>query len=214
MFEKVFGGPLVQLVEHDNGRLVFRSKRSLKLEKEITLKVAGQLGKPAKVKAEILTCRALDSGGFVGTARIGEPAHQRELSRLGTYSLSQEPGLRQSQRTARVMDVRYGKGQATTVDISSGGLQIESNAKMEQDEVSLLKLTPDLSCEARVAWVKDNRAGLEFWKLDDATRILLSHFAAGRAVPSKTKPKDIKPAPVKAKPRLDLIGSPDYDSLD
>ena len=213
MFGKVFGGPLVQLVEHDRERLVFRSKRKLKVGQDTYLKVAGQLGKPAKIKGEITACRALTGGGFVCTAKVSELCHQRELGRLGPYSVASETGLRQSVRHPRTLPIKWGNADATSIDVSSGGLQIESNAPLTQDEISKLILNSELSCEARVAWVKDNRAGLEFWEVDDATKILLSRFASGRAAPGAAKPK-IEPAPMKSLDKLKLMGAPSYDSMD
>lgn len=204
MFEKVFGGPVVQLVEQRQEQLVFQAKRKLKVGQDQAFKVAGQSGKPAKVRGLVTSLRALSSGGFLATAQIKDLAHQRELNRLGAYSSKPAPGARQEPRQNRRITVETSKMVLTTVDVSSGGMQVVSDGGLTPGEVLKLHLMPNLSCDARVAWCAEGRAGLSFCETDDATKLLVSHFASGRAVPSAQK--SVK--------RTNFVPPPSYQALD
>lgn len=206
MLAKVFGGPLVQLLEHHQNTLVFRAKRAPKLDKEIPLRVSGIHNKPAKIKAVVTSCRPLEPDGFVCTATVKQPSHQRELGRLGLFSVTSHSGLRQSKRIPRRIDIVSGQFRGTSVDISSGGIQVQTSAVLVAGQILTLNLMPGLACGAKVAWVSEGRAGLEFCEVDDATKLLLDHFASGRAMPT------VKKSDTEKKERK-VFAPPSYESL-
>lgn len=205
MFGKLFGGVTVQLVEHQSGRLVFRSKSDLTIGQTMSLKVAGQNGKPAKIKAAVTGSRVLEDGGILCTASVEDTSHQRELSRLNAYSAGPGSGIRRSPRVLRRLNVDCIDFMATSVDISSGGIQLQTTEVLRAGQMLNLKLSPGLGCQARVAWIRGDKAGLEFWEVDEATGLLMSRFVSGRAIPTAIKPV---PSP---KSRLALITPPSYD---
>jgi PilZ domain len=203
MFGKVFGGPIVQLVEYHDGQLLYRAKREPKTGPSQPIRVAGQLGKPAKIKISVQSTRPLDTGGFACTGSVTDAGHQRELSRLRSYTLTPEPGMRRHPRSARRVDIDCTDLRATSIDISTGGMQVETQMTLTPGATLKLQLMPGLGCQARVAWVQGQRAGLEFWETDDATKLLLSRFASGRMIPTASKPTK----------RNKTVAPPDYESL-
>lgn len=203
MFGKVFGGPIVQLVEYHDGVLLFRGKKNFKSGSDHYFRVAGASGKPAKVKATVTAARPLDNGGYLTSGQVTDSAQQRELSRLRAYSDNTEAGMRQYPRTRRKVDIVCTDLTATSIDISTGGMQVETKMSLTPGQMLKLQLIPGLGCQSRVAWVQGQRAGLEFRDTDDATKLLLSRFAEGRIIPTAQKR-----APSK------LVAPPDYKSFD
>lgn len=205
MFNKVLGGPLVQLIEQHGDSLVFKAKKQPKLDTEIPLRVEGQLKKALKVKATVESCRALEEGGYLCSARVAAPAQQRELAQLGAHTSSGGLGLRRDRRIPRRVKISSGEESATTIDISPSGVQIESAMALGPEQTLRLSLMPGLNVVARVAWAQGSRAGLEFSEVDEATRLLLSHFASGRAIPHS---RESKPG-FQSK----VVAPPSYESL-
>lgn len=205
MLNMVLGGPLVQLIEHNGDSLVFISKKEPKKGTEIALRVEGQTKKALKIKATVDTCRPLQTGGYLCSARVPVPALQRELAQLGAHSSSHGLGLRRDRRIPRRVKISSGEQTATTIDISASGVQIESSLALGPDQTLRLSLMPGLNVVARVAWASGRRAGLEFSEVDEATRLLLSHFASGRAIPNSKENK----VGFQSK----LVAPPSYESL-
>ena len=203
MFAKLFGGPVVQLVEYENGRLLFRSKKPFESGQLQDLKVAGREGKPARIKAVLKACRPIEDGGYACSAGVDDPGYQRELSRLSAYSQRPQPGLRQWVRKPRQLDIESPDFQATSIDISAGGMQVRTASQLSTRQTLRIVLAPGLNCTAKVAWVRGERAGLEFCQEDSVTQMLLERFASGRACCSTTD---------KNKPALDVIAPPSYQS--
>lgn len=205
MFGKIFGGPTVQLIEYQGGNLLFRSKKEFTPGQEIDLKVAGQGGKPARVRGIINSCRPIASGGFACTARIEDLAHHRELARLEAFSSNVDPDLRQHPRKPREVEIDCPDLKATTVDVSPGGVQVRTQTPLRVSQVLRLHLMPGLTCQAKVTWTSGERAGLEFCIEDDhATQVLLERFASGRIIPTADQPAAAKKT---------VVPPPDYESM-
>ena len=200
MLESVFGGPVVQLVEYSEGKLLYRAKRSPKVGSLQKLRVAGLTGKPVKVKADVTSIRALEGGGFLGLASVPNTEHRSVLAPL--QGINRAPDMRRHPRVARRVDIRCTELVATSVDISTGGMQVETGMELATGQTLWLTLIPGLRCKARVAWVQGVRAGLEFRDVDDATELLLSRFAEGRVIPTVKK----------STARLKYAAPPDYES--
>lgn len=203
MFAKIFGGPVVQLVEYENGQLLFRSKKPFQTGQLQDLKVAGRQAKPAKIKAVLKACRPIETGGYACSANVADPGYQRELSRLSAYSETPQPGLRQWVRKARHLEIESPDFKATSIDISAGGMQVRTATDLSTRQTLRINLAPGLNCKAKVAWVRGERAGLEFCQEDAVTQMLLERFASGRASCSTT---DL------AKPAGKVIAPPSYQS--
>lgn len=203
MFGKVFGGPVVQLVEYESGRVVFKSKKEFTIGCRVSVRVAGRLGKPAKVQGVLEACRPLECGGYACLATVEDQGHCRELDRLSNYRETPEPGLRQSVRHLREIPIEGPDFQATTIDVSAGGLQLATAGSLVVGQTLSLTLTPGLTCRARVAWIGPGRAGVEFIEIDAVTKMLLERFACGRAVHCSSL------SGTSASP-LSLITPPDY----
>ncbi|HIB68475.1 MAG TPA: PilZ domain-containing protein [Phycisphaerales bacterium] len=203
MFDKFMGGQLVQMVEYRQGDLLYRAKKATPIGPDQALRVAGLNGKKTKVVAAVTCARPLEGGDFLCVAQVHDLAQQRELSKLCPASANPDSKLRQHPRNERKVEITCNDRAATSIDISEGGLQVETEDHLEEGQVLSLKLMEGLTCQARVAWVKGTRAGLEFQEVDDATKILLTRFASGRIIPTASKPPK----------RLKVIAPPDYHSL-
>jgi len=206
MLGKIFGGTAVQLLDYQGGNLLFRSKKKLTPNTTVDLKVAGRGGKPARVKGALESCRPIASGGFACTARIDDLDHHRVLSRLEPFSAEVDPDIRQHPRTPREVPIDCPDLKGTTVDVSAGGVQVDTKTPLTVSQVLRLPLMPGLTCRAKVTWVQGQRAGLEFCIEDDAaTKVLLERFASGRVIPTAEKP------PTAGKKTV--VPPPDYESI-
>lgn len=201
MLERLFGGPTVQLVEYESGQLLFKIKKVPALGVSSAFKVVGLTGKVAKIKALVKSVRPLDTGDFLTMAEVVDPTAKNLLAPL--RGINSGPGLRQYPRASRQVDIHCRDLVARSVDISTGGMQVETAMKLEPGQSLHLQLIPGLSCGARVAWVQGQRAGLEFRDTDDATKLLLTRFAEGRVIPTAQKTPD----------RMKKAAPPDYRSM-
>lgn len=201
MLDRLFGGPTVQLVEYDAGRILFKSKKAPRPGVSSAFKVVGISGKMAKIKALVKSVRPLETGDYLSLADVSDPSAKSLLAPL--HGINAGPGMRRYPRTPRKVDIHCRDLVATSVDISTGGMQVTTGMKIEPGQSLFLQLIPGLSCRARVAWVQGERAGLEFQDTDDATKMLLTRFAEGRVIPTAQKsPHQMKSA-----------APPDYKSL-
>ncbi len=203
MFKKLFGGPVVQLVEYHEGQLLYRSKKEPKLESGQSVRVAGDQGSPAKIQVDIVSRRSLETGGFLCRAEVADPGHRKKLASLRAATQENDPGMRQYPRMERRVDINCTDLRAVSIDISTGGMQVETAMALRPGQDLKLLLTPGLYCQSRVAWVQGPRAGLQFRDTDEASKLLLSRFANGRMIPTARKPTT----------RSKSVAPPDYEAL-
>jgi hypothetical protein len=201
MLDRVFGGPVVQLVEYGDGKVLYKAKRSPKVGSVQNVRVAGLSGSKVKVSAKVESARSLIGGGFLALALVLDSGQRSALCPL--KGINRGIDMRQHPRTARRVDINCTDLVATSVDISSGGMQVETRMSLQAGQVLALTLIPGLQTQARVAWVLDERAGLEFLGLDEATRLLVSRFAEGRVIPTVDKSK--------SSARLKAAAPPSYE---
>ena len=201
MLNRLFGGPTVHLVEYEAGRLLFKMKKAPTLGSLSPFKVVGLTGRVAKIKATVNSVRALETGDYLVLTEVNDSDARTALAPL--KGLNSGPGLRRYARASRKVDINCKDLIARSIDISTGGIQVETAMKLEPGQALFLQLMPGLSCQSRVAWVHGERAGLEFQDTDDATKLLLTRFAEGRVIP--TAKKDTS--------RLKSAAPPDYKSM-
>lgn len=202
MLSRLFGGPTVQLVEYEEGRVLFKSKKEPTRGVASAFKVVGISGRVAKIKALVRSVRPLETGGYLSLADVCDPLSKDLLAPL--QGINSGPGLRRYPRSARKVDIHCRDLVATSIDISTGGMQVTTSMKVEPGQSLFLQLIPGLSCRARVAWVQQERAGLEFQDTDEATKLLLTRFAEGRVIPTARRSPHL----------MKMAVPPDYKSLE
>ncbi|MBI3927820.1 MAG: PilZ domain-containing protein [Armatimonadetes bacterium] len=179
-FEKLQGGPIVQVVGVSGDRVMFRTERDLSLGKV----VAVRLGLPQgafRARVLIQNVKGSSLGGFMYTSRSDTRLPEVEGADRRQALLPRVPCR------MRVCSPALPRFQVMSVDFSRGGLQVESLAPVPVGRVIPLSLhieTPDLpilECRARVVWC-DARTeggclvGLEFWEPDPWTQGHLDRF--------------------------------------
>ena len=189
------------MVEYGDGKLLYKAKRSPKLGSLQSLKVSGLTGKAVKVKALVESARSLEGGGFLGLGRVDDAGHRSQLAPL--RGINRGPDMRQHPRSERKVDINCTDLVATSIDVSCGGMQVETGMSLSAGQTLMLTLIPGLRCQARVAWATGRRAGIEFEETDEATKLLLSRFAEGRVIPTVDKKA--------SSARLKAAAPPEYD---
>ncbi|GMU55190.1 MAG: hypothetical protein AMXMBFR33_43360 [Candidatus Xenobia bacterium] len=159
---------LGEFVDCQGERIIFKSSRPYEMGKKVQLRLT--LPDHPRVRIQVGTCRSLPGGGYVVVGRLLKGV------RLPGGSARPEPFLRQSRRfpcRTRVLSRCLPGFRAMTLDVSSSGVQLETDGKMPvgiqiQMVLELGEQGPGLSCQARVAWCAPHdeqnrfRVGLEF----------------------------------------------------
>ncbi|MGE0493934.1 MAG: PilZ domain-containing protein [Vulcanimicrobiota bacterium] len=214
MFDKLMGGPLVELIERIDNTLVYRCKKQPARGGEMSIRVAGRSGATVRLWVKIEHVRTLPAGGYLCVAN----SNNSEVSTL-VPPLTNGAGLRCAERFNHRMPLICSALAATTVDFSVGGLQVATSQRLQPGQVFNLKLAKGLDCKVRVAWFSEAsrpfRAGLEFYQLDAATKVLLGRYErslkAGKPFESdgQTVPSAISPTQA----RLAALAAPSYADL-
>lgn len=179
MFGLFKRSPRVECVEHDEGRLMFRSDElpAVGREQKVELTVAAPSGgeQTIAVRVAVNGARPLENGGYLCTASAeGLPS----VRPVGV----DDPSLRRRPRTEcahriRCLDVPGHLLQG--VDVSSGGMQLRVGGRVEVGSVLHMELDPpsggpSLPFDARVAWSSGAldtgfRMGVEFQSIPSET---------------------------------------------
>lgn len=213
MFDKLMGGPMVELIERIDNTLVYRCKKQPARGGEMSIRVTGRSGATVRLWVAIDHVRALPAGGYLCVAHSSNP----EVSTL-VPPLTNGAGLRCAERFNHRMPVISSDLAATTIDFSVGGLQVATSQRLQPGQIFNLNLAKGLDCKVRVAWFSESsrphRAGLEFYQLDAATKVLLGRYErslrAGKPFEGESA---VQSTPSATSARLAALATPSYADL-
>ncbi|MBI3924637.1 MAG: PilZ domain-containing protein [Armatimonadetes bacterium] len=184
LFERLGRGPVVELVDLQQNRLMFQTRQKLALGKTARVQLGLREG-PLRLKVRVHGVRPLASAGFLYTGdcetRIPRPDGPGPFESAGV----RRPG-RQKCRI-RICSPRLPGFQAMSSDFSTTGIQIEAQAALPMDQVIPVSLHiemagfPVIEARARVAWCHQQsrvcwRVGLEFLDITPSAQAHLAKF--------------------------------------
>lgn len=173
--------PVVEFVDFKKNRLVFLTRKPLRLGKDNTAKITLEKGASA-VRVYVQQARQVDNGKLAYVAVV-EDEFPFELPQAAPDAAS----LRAGQRfdvSLRVMSPDLPGYAGVTVDFSLTGLQLETREQVSVGKVVRIKLETHISelpwveVSARVAWSRQEhrkayRCGLQFVNVSEEQRNLL-----------------------------------------
>lgn len=176
LLKRILGGPVVELVERDDPRLVVRARREFPVGEVAALRVRGTKGGQVRVQLEIEGNRGLPDGAYLCHGTVNNPDHLAALETLRGSAVILEGAVRRAVRYSCNLSVTVERQTGTILDFSTGGIQLESQLDLSHGQLVMVPLNTNLGCQARVAWTRQQRAGLEFTGVQAADRELLKRF--------------------------------------
>ncbi len=176
MLKRILGGPLVELVERDDPRLVVRGRRPFPVGDPVALRVRGSKGGQVRIKLLVEGNRELPDGGVLCHGVVEDPIQLATLDQLRGSAVILDGAVRRAVRYSCNLAVTVERQTGTIIDFSTGGVQLESELELLEGQMVQVPLNANLGCQARVAWTRASRAGLEFTAVQAADRELLRRF--------------------------------------
>lgn len=150
---------IVELVDLKEGQLTFRSNRNYAKGKDVDVRLMlpPGSGKIANLRVKILSCRKLEKGGLLYSAKVignvadaqGAPVHDPAMRKAARHNVG-----------VRVMSRQLPGYKALTVDLSRTGMQLEIDKPIESGGVIGLNLEfdrvdlPPMEVDAKVVWCR------------------------------------------------------------
>ena len=188
MLAKLFGYR-VELIEHSADFTLVKADTAVPVGTQIPVRVSGANGRRTpSVPMFVISCRESEHGGYilVGKFLVDHP----DLSGLELPPSVSDSFARSSPRVSChlcVLSRDLPGFRVMTVDISEGGLQVETPSEVAIGALVLLRLEfdtdrlPSIQASATVAWCTQQergkyRVGLQFTSIDQASQDVISSY--------------------------------------
>lgn len=188
MLSKLFGYR-VELVEHSSEYTLVKADTAVPVGTQIPVRVSGANGRRTpSVPMVVVSCRESEHGGYLlaGKFLVDHP----DLSGIELPPSVSDSFLRAAPRVSChlcVLSRDLPGFRVMTVDISEGGLQVETPSEVTVGALVLLRIEfdtdrlPAISASATVAWCSQQergkyRVGLAFTSIDDRSRGVIASY--------------------------------------
>ncbi len=189
MLQKIFGYK-VELVEHSSEYTLVRGDSAVAVGTQIPVRVSGANGKRTpSVPMVVISCRSCETGGYLisGKFLVDHP----DLTGFEIpESVITDASLRAAPRVEChlcVLSRDLPGYRVMTVDLSEGGIQVETPAEVSVGASVLLRIEfdtdrlPPVEASASVAWCSQvergkYRIGLQFRSIDERSKEIISLY--------------------------------------
>ncbi len=188
MLSKLFGYR-VELIEHSAEYTLVKADTAVPVGTQIPVRVSGVNGKRTpSVPMVVVSCRESEHGGYLlaGKFLVDHP----DLSGIELPPSVNDSFVRSAPRVSChlcVLSRDLPGFRAMSVDISEGGLQVETPSEMEIGALVLLRIEfdtdklPSVQASATVAWCSQQergkyRVGLQFTSLDARSQEIIGSY--------------------------------------
>ena len=188
MLSKLFGYR-VELVEHSSEYTLVKADTAVPVGTQIPVRVSGANGRRTpSVPMVVVSCRESEHGGYLlaGKFLVDHP----DLCGIELPPSVSDSFLRSQPRVSChlcVLSRDLPGFRVMTVDISEGGLQVETPSSVAVGALVLLRIEfdtdrlPAIQASATVAWCSQQdrgryRVGLQFTSLDEGSRRVISSY--------------------------------------